>query len=115
MARAGAFIDRLEWLKRSQGAGDGFGQKADSFASQGHLWCAVEDVSGNRAGAKGSDRQQLAATVRVRNYPELVAGDRLRDAVRDQTWTIKSVVWGDNETVCQVTAPKWTAGGGSGE
>ncbi len=115
---AGYFINHLDWLKRTAGGGgkDGFGQKADSFARQGDLWCAVEDLAGSRAGAKESEHQQRTSTIRIRGRVGVVAGDRLRDPALGDLWTVETVIynWRDHETVCDVTAPKWTAGGGTG-
>jgi hypothetical protein len=104
MARAGAFIDRLEWLKRLPTAkGDGFGQRPQgAFESKGHLWCAVEDIAANRETRKESERQVTTATIRIRNYPGVKAGDQLRDAILGQTWDVRSAVELDNETVCEV-------------
>jgi head-tail adaptor len=113
---AAYFIDHLEWLKRTQAAaGDGFGQKADAFTSQGFLWCATADLAGGRRTAKESERQERTATVRIRGRVGVVAGDRLRNAALGDLWTVDSVVfnWTDYETVCDVTAPKWTTGGGT--
>lgn len=112
---AGHFIDHLEWLQRGRGAGDGFGQKADTFASQGYLWCAVEDLDGGRASAKESEHQERTATVRIRQRPGVAAGDRLRDPIRGDVWTVTATTFDRraNELVCDVTSPKWTAGGGT--
>ena len=71
------------------------------------------ELTGGRESAKESTHQVLSATIRVRNYPAVVAGDRLRDVRWDETWTINHVVPGDNEQVCDVTRPRWTASGGT--
>lgn len=118
MARgAGHFIDHLEWLKRVPGAGgtDGFGQKTDGHPNQGYLWCAIENLAGGRATAKESERQERTATIRIRGRVGIAAGDRLRNPALSEVWTVGSVVWirADNETVCDVTAPKFTTGGGT--
>ncbi|VTR95238.1 : Phage_H_T_join [Gemmata massiliana] len=101
MRAAGAYRYRLEWLQRTKGAPTSFGERQDTFPSQGHLWCAVEDVAGNRDTQKESERQLTTATVRARNYPAVVAGDRLVDADAN-TWTVKTAVEGDNEMVLEV-------------
>jgi head-tail adaptor len=110
--RAGEYRTRLEWLQRTPGTPDGFGQRADTYPSQGYLWGAVEDLVGGRETAKESERQVTTATVRLRNYPAVVAGDRLLDVGLDTTWTVEHAVRGDNELVCEVSRPRWTAGGG---
>ncbi|HEX4608855.1 MAG TPA: head-tail adaptor protein, partial [Urbifossiella sp.] len=75
---AGEYPWRFEWLKKSAGTPDGFGQPSDSFPSQGTLWGALEGLSGSRTGSKESERQDVSATIRLRNYPAIAAGDRLR-------------------------------------
>lgn len=99
---AGAFIDRLEWLKRAAGTPDTFGARVDVYTSQGTLWCAVEDVAGTRATEQERERQLTTASIRVRNLVGIAAGDRLRDAALAETWTVRTVVGRGNETVCEV-------------
>ena len=113
MKAANAYPDRLEWLKRVAGGGgtDGFGQKTDAYPSQGYLWGALEDRTGGRTTEQERERQQATATIRLRNFTAVVAGYRLKDGY-GETWTVESVVRGDQETVCDVTRPKWTSGGG---
>lgn len=112
---AGEYDDRLEWQKRTPGTKDGVGQRTDTYPSQGYLWGAVDDLSGGRAGYQESNRQTVTATIRVRNHPGVVAGDRLERAGLGEVWTVEHVVRGDNELVCEVTRPRWTAGGGSSQ
>ena len=101
MNAAGGYNTRLEWLQRTAGTPDGYGQRRDTYPSQGYLWCALEDVAGNRTVEKESEKQVTSATVRIRNYPAVVPGDRLGDA-DGGIWTVKTAVAGDNETLCEV-------------
>lgn len=112
---AGRYDHPFAWMKRTaQGGGkDSFGQPADSFASQGTLWGSLDDLSGGRASAKESDGTKVTATVKVQNYPAVVAGDRLVDGQWSETWTVDSVARGDNELVLDVSRPRWTVGGGT--
>lgn len=107
---AGDYHDRLEWRKRVPGGRDSFGQPVDTYPSKGFLWGVVENVQGNRTGEKEQQREQLSATIRLRNYPAVKAGDQLADG-DGGVWTVGSVVAGDNETTCEVTSPTWTVGG----
>lgn len=108
MPGAGEYPDRLEHKRRRVAGRDGFGQTVDVFDSRGFLWGAVENIQGNRAGTKEGERDRYTATVRLRNYPAVVAGDQLAGLT---VWTVESVVSGDNETICEVTGPTWTVGG----
>lgn len=113
---AGEYRERLTWLRRVKapaGTRDGFGQRADQFAEVGPLWAAVEGQSGLRTTSKESEGDQVTATVRVRQYPAIVAGDRLRSVRWGDVWTVESVVRGDNELSLEVTRPRWTTGGGT--
>lgn len=103
MPAAGQYVDRVEWLKRTKGVPDSFGDRkpTDTYPSQGYLWAAIEDVAANRSTEKESERQLTSGTVRIRNYPAVVAGDRLVDG-DGQTWTVKTVIAGDNEISCEV-------------
>lgn len=110
---AGDYPTRFEWLKRTPGDPDGFGQRADGHPSQGYLWGVVEDLAGGRASAQESERAEITATVRLRNLPAVVAGDRL--SAGGAVWTVESAVEGDNELILDVRRPRWTAGGGKAE
>lgn len=114
MAGAGEYDTPLEWRKRAGRTADGFGQPADQFTGQGTLWAAVEDLVGGRASGKESEGQQTTATVRLRNYPGVAAGDRLYDAGRGELWTVDHVARDVNELRCGVSRPRWTDGGGAG-
>lgn len=113
MPRAGDYATRLEWLRRTPGAKTPAGERPATYPSAGHLWAAVEDLVGSRETAQESERQLTTATVRLRNYPGVQPGDRLRDAGLGHLWTVGHVVRGDNELVCEVTRPRWTAPGGT--
>jgi len=102
MAAAGEYDTRLEWFKKTQGGVDEFGQRHDEFyPSQGYLWGAVEAAAAGRSSEMESERQETTATVRLRNFPAVAAGDRLRDRDGNE-WTIETVLAGDNEVVCEV-------------
>jgi len=102
--RAGDYCIRLEWLKRIPDAQpDSFGQRPRTHESAGYLWCAIDEATANRETEKESEGQKTSATVRIRNYPAIVAGDRLYDAAEDDTWEVKTArATDDNETVCEV-------------
>jgi head-tail adaptor len=105
MKAAGEYIDRLEWLQRSTAGRtlDGFGQASDPFASQGFLWGVVEDLRGGRVTEQASEHDETTATIRLRNSPAVVAGDRLVDLGRGEAWRVLSVTRGVNEVLCGVT------------
>lgn len=100
--RAGDYRDRVQWLQRAKGA-DTFGDRraGDTYTPEGYLWGVIEDVSANREERKGANVQVTSATVRLRNYPAVVAGDRLQD-LDGNVWTVKTVAAGDNEVTCDV-------------
>lgn len=102
--KAGDYSTRLEWLSRvTDATPDPFGQRPLTFQSAGYLWCAVEDLNPTRPTEKESEAQKTTATIRIRNYPAVMAGDRLYDAAEDDTWTIKTAhATDDNETICEV-------------
>ncbi|MDY3558120.1 head-tail adaptor protein [Gemmata sp. JC673] len=102
MARAGDYRDRVQWLQRVKGK-DGFGDRraGDTWTDAGALWAAIEDVIANREGVKESEKQKTSATVRLRNYPGVVAGDKLQD-LDGNVWLVKTAVNGDNELTCDV-------------
>jgi hypothetical protein len=102
MARAGTYRDRVEWLQKTKGVPDTFGDRKPTFTypSQGFLWAVVEDVAGGRESRLEAKRQVSTANVRLRNYPAVVAGDRLSAVLG--TMTVLSVVGGDNEVTCEV-------------
>jgi hypothetical protein len=115
MAAAAKYRTRLEWFKRVLGTPDAFGDKPgakrsrdknDTYPSQGFLWGSIEDASGGRQTEKESERQVTTATIKLRNRPGVVAGDQLRDAARNEVWTIRTVTQSydadPNETVCEV-------------
>lgn len=110
---AGGYPERFRWLRRQRAAGgtSATGQKTDTFTAFGHLWGVTDDVVGGRASAKESERQVTTATVRLRNYPDVRAGDRLDSA--GTVWTVLHVVAGANEILCDVETPSWSAGGGT--
>lgn len=98
---AGQYSTRFEWFQFALGEADSFGQRADSFNSQGFLWGALEDVATGEAEKLTRQTATLTATIRLRNYPELAARDALDDA--DGTrWFVHAVRYGENETVCEV-------------
>lgn len=101
MAKAGDYQTRLQWMKRTKSTADGYGDRkaTDIYPSQGWLWCAIEDVAANRESRKEGERQVTSANVRLRNYPAIVAGDRLAG---EHVWTVLTVTEGDNETICEV-------------
>jgi hypothetical protein len=101
MNAAGAYSDRLTWLKLTAGPADGFGQKPKVYDSQGLLWGVVEDVAGGRETRKESERMVVSAVIRLRNYPAVAPGDQLRDG-RGDVWTLLTAVKLDNEVYCEV-------------
>jgi head-tail adaptor len=101
MPSAGEYRTRLEWLRRTPGTPDGFGQRQDTFDPQGWLWCAIEDLAANRVTEQESERHQVTASVRIRNYPAVAPGDRLR-GTDGREWEVRTAVEGDNEVLCEV-------------
>lgn len=102
--KAGDYSTRLEWLKRLPHAKpDTFGQRPRTHESAGYLWCAVDDPTSNRESEKESEGQKTSATVRIRNYPAVLAGDRLSDPNEGHMWEVMTArATDDNETVCEV-------------
>ncbi len=109
---AGEYAIPFTWQKRTPAAKDGFGARPDTFPPQGTLWGALDDANGGRGTAKESERAEVSATVRLRNYPGVVAGDRLVDDLGD-VWTVESAVRGDNELRLDVARPRTTPTGGT--
>lgn len=113
MGAAGDYAERLNWQRRTPGTPDSFGQRPDTFPSVADLWAAIEDSSGGRSSSKESEHQVITATIRVRQYPAIKAGDRLVSYRWGDVWTVDHVVRGENELLLEATRPRWTAGGGS--
>lgn len=111
---AGEYRDRLHWEQRAPGAKDAAGQRTDAFADAGYLWGRLQDLAGSRQGAKESERGGATGTARLRGFPAVKPGDRLTDGW-GRVWTVENAVAQrpDNETECEITRPKWTAGGGT--
>jgi head-tail adaptor len=101
MPAAGEYVDRLDWGQRTKGTPDSFGQAVYTFPTQGFLWGVVEEVAGLRVTEMESEKQQTTATIRLRNYPAVAAGDRLTDGL-GRVWRILSAVRGDVEVLCEV-------------
>lgn len=102
MRAAGGYTDRVEWLQRTKGVPDSFGDRKPTltYPSQGFLWAAVEDVAAGQESRLEAKRQVNTASVRVRNYPGVVAGDRLSAVLG--TFTVLTVVQAENEITCEV-------------
>lgn len=111
---AGQYSTRFAWYRRTPGSKDTYGGRGDGHPVAGYLWGSdVEDLVASRETAQESERQTTAGTVRLRNYPGVKAGDRLRDAKWGELWTVQTVARRDNETHCEVTRPRFTTGGGT--
>jgi head-tail adaptor len=95
--KAGDYNTRLEWLRKSKGSRDSFGQREDPYTPAGYLWGAVEDVAAGRTTEKQSEKQLTSATIRIRNFPDVAAGDKLREVASGAEWEVLTVVDGDNE------------------
>jgi len=95
---AGAYPTRLEWSRRVRKEPDSFGEKREEWEVQAMLWGAVGDETAFRVTEKETTVQRVSATVRVRNYPPLLPGDRLADAGRGVEWFVVVATRGDNET-----------------
>lgn len=113
MRAAGEYTDRFEWLRRSLGTPDPFGQKGGAlrsrgrqpgYPSQGFLWGLTADVTADRSAERESDRQETTGTVYLRGYLDVAAGDQLDDAGNGTTWTVRTALQRDNETACEVWA-----------
>lgn len=112
MRGAGDYPVRLKWLGQVAGTPDTFGQKpgarrflegrAPDYPVKGYVWAAIEDVSANVTTMKASDRQEIAATIRVRNWPAIGPGDQLVDERFNEVYTVSTWVRGDNELIVEV-------------
>lgn len=104
MKPAGDYLDLVEWMKRNLAGRthDRVGQATDAFVSQGYLWSAIEIVTGGRVTELASERQQTTATIRIRNYPAVLAGDKLVDQGHGDTWKVLSAARGSDEVLCEV-------------
>jgi hypothetical protein len=102
MHAAGTYNTRLAWLKKQTGTPDGFGEKPKTHPSAGYLWGAVEDVAGGRQTRKEGERMVVSGVIRLRNYPGVRPGDKLRDDGRGDEWEVMTAVKLDNETYCEV-------------
>lgn len=103
MAKAGDYSTRLEWLKRGPGNPDTFGQREETWIPQGYLWGAVENVVAARVTESESEKQETSATIRLRNYPAVGPGDKLREVGSGAEWTVETAVEGENEIECEVS------------
>lgn len=103
MSAAGDYSTRLEWYKKRSADVDEFGERQENYwPSQGCLWGAVGDLVAGRTIELDSERQETRAVIRLRNYPAVSPGDRLRELGSGVEWTVETVLDGDNEVICEV-------------
>lgn len=101
MPAAGQYSDRLQRLVRSTTKDNTTGQDQEIFTPGAYYWCSVEPVAGRRQTQYGGEQTGVDVTVRVRNWPELSALDRLYNAEWDETYIIETITRGDNETIAE--------------
>jgi head-tail adaptor len=88
----------MKWLKATR-LPNTLGQPEESFALNGYLWCQVESNQGRKQEDYGAERTGITATIRIRNYPEITALDRLESVEWGDLWVIESIGRGDNELI----------------
>ena len=93
---------RLEWLRRTKGAG------ATRSASATTPTSGAVTVGRPRGRRRRPDHGEgiraatHSATIRIRNYPDVVAGDVLREVGEGVEWKVLTVTAGENEISCEV-------------
>ena len=99
---AGEYETPFAWVRAGEPVADTFGEEHAADEQLGTLWGVAEDVAAVRETRDGVERQFTTATIRLRNYPDVVAGDQLRDLADGELWDVLTVVAGDNEIACEV-------------
>lgn len=76
------------------------GEDVLTFTDSGyHLWCDTEETNSRLQTDYGAPQTGADATIRIRNYPDVSAQDRLIDDFFGFVWIIESISYGDNEII----------------
>lgn len=103
MARqAGDYESSLTWLVRSVTKNTSTGQDVETFTDNGILWGSVSSDTAIEANAFGALQSQSTGSIRLRQYPDVKATDRLIYRNFETTYMITGVRWGNNETIAEV-------------
>ncbi len=96
---AGDYNTRFQWLKCVRTPDNVTGAKPKTFTDNGYLWGSVSWETAQLGNEFGAPRDQVTATIRVRNWPTVVASDRLVDTSTDDTYVLDGVRKGNNELI----------------
>ena len=103
MADAGEFPTPYNRVRAGVPVADEFGEETAAALELGPLWGVTEDVLASRERRDASERQFTSATIRLRNEPDVVAGDQLRDLSTGEVWDVLTVVVDtEDELRCEV-------------
>lgn len=100
MNKAADYTSRLKWLKVVRPTDSTYGNKLDTYETNGYLRCAVDESSGQRQTEDGSIQTGARGTIRIRQYPSFTALDLLYDEAFGYVWQVESLYVGNNELVC---------------
>lgn len=99
---AGKYGYRFQWLQCVRTTDTSTGDRPKTYAENGYLWGSIDVSSASEQDEFGAVRETVSGTVRLRQFPEVSALDRLYLSEWDETYLIDGVRWGDNEMICDV-------------
>ncbi len=100
MSNTGKYYRAFTWLARTVTKDTTTGQDKESFSGSTILWGSLSELSATRQLAFGMLNSQAAMVIRLRQYPTVGAGDRLRDRRFGQLLVIDGIMHDENELVC---------------
>lgn len=99
MGRAGEYDTRLRWLQCVKTINTTNGDREGVFVPNGYLWCAVEETNSRRQSEYNATQTGADVEIRVRNYPDLEATDRLQDVESGYVYKLDGIRNGDDELI----------------
>lgn len=105
MPAGGEYRYRLQRLILKQVQHPVTGQQEDRWeaATGAAYWCAVDELTGTQRLIGAANMPAVTCRVRIRQWPTIHLGDRLRDNQTGDVYQILGVVYGDNEWICDAS------------
>lgn len=100
---AGDYWNKVTWLQHSYVTDTNNGQKKDTYADNGKLWCWVEEKKAKEEPQYGARNHVVEVSVHLRGYPEVGEKDRFYDNYAERTYEVKAILYDFNavETVVE--------------